>query len=110
LWEQSWFFFISPETYDDKVVRKVWKDDTSAVLRDLYVLLESLEPFAAGQIESMVKDLAESKGMGFGKLMNPLRLALVGSNIGPGLMDMMELLGKEEVLKRIDRALQIIKS
>ncbi len=68
-----------------------------------------METFTAGQIEPVVKDLAESLGTGFGKLMNPLRLSLVGSNIGPGLMDIMEVLGKEEVLQRINRALQTIK-
>ena len=109
LWEQSWFFFQSPQSYDEKVVQKVWKEDSDALLGELYASLELVEPFTAGQIEPVVKDLAESLGTGFGKLMNPLRLCLVGSNIGPGLMDMMEVLGKEEVLQRINRALQTIK-
>ena len=108
LWEQSWFFFESPRSYDEKVVRKVWKEDSDVLLCKLYESLELVEPFTAGQIEPVVKVLAESLGTGFGKLMNPLRLSLVGSNIGPGLMDMMELLGKEEVLQRINRALQTI--
>ncbi|MCK4852798.1 MAG: glutamate--tRNA ligase [Bacteroidales bacterium] len=109
LWDQSWFFFQSPVIYDEKVVRKVWKDDTHALLHDLHGSLGSVEPFTAGKIEPVVKNLAESRETGFGRLMNPLRLALVGSNIGPGLMDMMEVLGKEEVLQRIARALQLIK-
>jgi glutamyl-tRNA synthetase len=74
----------------------------------LYESLKSVEPFTAGRIEPVVKDLVESLEIGFGKLMNPLRLSLVGSNIGPGLMDMMEVLGKEEVLQRINRARQDI--
>jgi len=109
LWEQSWFFFESPGTYDDKVVGKVWKDNSDVLLGELYESLKIMDPFTAGQIEPVVKELAESLETGFGKLMNPLRLSLVGSNIGPGLMDMMEVLGKEEVLQRIDRALQTIK-
>lgn len=108
LWEQAWFFFLSPTNYDEKVVRKVWKEDSDKLLGELYKSLELVEPFTASRIEPVVKDLAESLETGFGKLMNPLRLSLVGSNIGPGLMDMMELLGKEEVLQRIDRALQKI--
>ncbi len=79
------------------------------MLGELYESLKLVEPFTADKIEPVVKDLAESLETGFGKLMNPLRLSLVGSNIGPGLMDMMEVLGKEEVLQRIDRALQTIK-
>jgi glutamyl-tRNA synthetase len=109
LWEQSWFFFQPPESYDDKIVQKVWKEDSKALLGELYASLELAEPFTADQIEPVVKDLAESLGTGFGKLMNPLRLCLVGSNIGPGLMDMMEVLGKEEVLRRINRTLHTIK-
>ena len=109
LWEQSWFFFESPGTYDEKVVRKVWKEDSDALLGELYESLELAEPFTAGQIEPVLKNLTESREIGFGKLMNPLRLSLVGSNIGPGLMDIMEVLGKEEVLQRINRALQTIK-
>ena len=109
LWEQSWFFFQPPLEYDDKVVGKVWKENSDAILGKLYESLELVDPFFASKIEPVVKDLAESLDTGFGKLMNPLRLSLVGSNIGPGLMDMMEVLGKEEVLKRIDRALQMIK-
>jgi glutamyl-tRNA synthetase len=109
LWEQSWFFFQSPTDYDEKVVGKVWKENSDALLGELYKSLELVNPFTADKIEPVVKDLAESLETGFGKLMNPLRLSMVGSNIGPGLMDMMEVLGKEEVLKRIDRALQAIK-
>ena len=109
LWEQSWFFFQSPSSYDEKVIRKVWKDDVASLLRDLSSSLASVEPFTAGEIEPVLKNLTESREIGFGKLMNPLRLSLVGSNIGPGLMDIMEVLGKEEVLQRINRALQTIK-
>jgi len=109
LWEQSWFFFQSPSSYDEKVIRKVWKDDVASLLRDLSSSLASVEPFTAGEIEPVLKNLTESREIGFGKLMNPLRLSLVGSNIGPGLMDIMEVLGKEEVLQRINRALQAIK-
>lgn len=109
LWEQAWFFFQSPSVYDEKVVRKVWKEDSAALLGELYESLKAVEPFTAGKMEAVVKDLVERLEIGFGKLMNPLRISLVGSNIGPGLMDMMEVLGKEEVLQRINRALQKIK-
>jgi glutamyl-tRNA synthetase len=109
LWEQAWFFFQSPSEYDEKVVRKVWKEDSAALLGELYDSLKVEEPFTAGKIETVVKDLVERLEIGYGKLMNPLRISLVGSNIGPGLMDMMEVLGKEEVLQRINRALQKIK-
>jgi glutamyl-tRNA synthetase len=108
LWDQAWFFFQPPAEYDEKVIRKVWKDDCASLLRDLGTILASAEPFTAGRLEPAIKDFVHSREIGFGKLMNPLRLAMVGSNIGPGLMDIMEVLGKEEVLNRINRALQIL--
>ena len=108
LWTQSWFFFESPADYDEKVVKKVWKEDTYVLLDELYTSLEGVSTFTASNIERVIKDLAEARETGFGKLMNPLRLALVGSNIGPGLMDLMELLGKPEVLQRLGRALKTI--
>ena len=106
LWEKAWFFFLPPAAYDEKVVQKVWKGDSVSLLRDLVALLESVEPFTAGHLEPELKTLAKTHGIGLGNLMNPLRLALVGSNIGPGLTDLMEVLGKKEVLRRIDHALK----
>jgi glutamyl-tRNA synthetase len=103
LWEQSWFFFKAPESYDEKAIRKSWKEDTKELIREVRELLESLDSFKASDIEPAIKDLVGRKEIGFGKIMNPLRLLLVGSNLGPGLMDLMEVLGKEEVLQRIDK-------
>ncbi len=108
LWQQSWFFFTRPEGYDEKVTRKVWKEDTTGLIREVRDLLASLDPFACDTIEPSVKELVMSREIGFGKVMNPLRLILVGSNLGPGLMDMMEVLGKEEVLQRIEVGLTTI--
>jgi glutamyl-tRNA synthetase len=103
LWEQSWFIFKAPESYDEKAIRKSWKEDTKELIREVRELLESLDSFKASDIEPAIKDLVGRKEIGFGKIMNPLRLLLVGSNLGPGLMDLMEVLGKEEVLRRIDK-------
>jgi glutamyl-tRNA synthetase len=108
LWEQSWFFFAAPESYDEKVARKVWKEDTTNLISEVRDLLKSAHPFTAAAIEPVIKDMVSSKEIGFGRIMNPLRLILVGSNIGPGLMDMMDVLGKDEVLTRIDRGLKTI--
>ncbi len=108
LWDQAWFFFQSPSGYDEKIIRKVWKEDSASLLHDLSSSLIPVQPFTALHIEPVLKNLAEGREIGMGRLMNPLRLALVGSNIGPGLMDIMEVLGKKEVLQRIGKALQII--
>jgi glutamyl-tRNA synthetase len=110
LWEQSWFFFTGPDHYDEKVVRKVWKPDTPSLMLEIRSLLEKAEPFTAPVIEPAIREMVSGREIGFGKVMNPLRLVLVGSSLGPGLMDMMEVLGKAEVLRRIDRGLETIPS
>ena len=108
LWEQSWFFYRSPENYDEKVVQKVWKEDTPELVKETGELLGSVDPFEIQGIEPALKEFVTQREIGLGKIMNPLRLALIGSNQGPGLMEMMELLGKEEVLRRINTAIEKI--
>ena len=71
--------------------------------------MESLDPFTASTIEPALKEYIGSREIGFGKIMSPLRLALTGSNMGPGLMDMMEVIGKDETLRRINTALEKLK-
>ncbi|KPK87276.1 MAG: glutamyl-tRNA synthetase [Bacteroides sp. SM23_62_1] len=101
LWKESWFFFIRPEKYDKDVVSKVWKEDTEDMMRDICDILNTLKEFDHNCIESAIKKYTEEKGIGFGRIMNPLRLAIVGSNQGPGLIQIMEILGREEVGERI---------
>ncbi len=103
LWEQSYFFFQAPEEYDQKAVKKFWKDDTGKIISDVSAILENISPFTSPVIEKHVKEYVENNGVGFGRLMNPLRIILVGGNFGPHLFDIMELLGKEEVLRRIKK-------
>jgi len=108
LWDQSWFFFTAPEKYDEQVIKKVWKEGTEGIIREIADLLSSSVTFDKTSLEAEIKGYITEKELGFGKIMNPLRLLLVGSNTGPGLLDLMEILGKEEVLRRIQRGLNII--
>jgi len=110
LWNESQPFFIAPENYNEKIVNKVWKEDTSALIREIRSLLESQEDFSAMVLESKIKDYSETKGIGLGKVLNPLRLLMVGTNAGPGMFDMISLLGREETLSRIDRGLMSLTS
>ncbi len=109
LWEQSYFFFERPQEYDAKVVKKKWKEHTSDLLSEFKTQLEGLNTFTAPEIESLVKKFIEQKETGMGQLMNPLRLSLVGTSKGPGVMEMMEVMGREESLARIEKALETIK-
>ena len=106
LWDQSSFFFQAPVEYDQKAVKKNWKEDTSGIMTDVKEILNNVHPFTSGNTENAVKDYVEKKQMGFGKIMNPLRLATVGGGFGPHLFDIFEMIGKEETLKRIDTAIQ----
>ncbi|NVO18605.1 MAG: glutamate--tRNA ligase [Bacteroidetes bacterium] len=102
LYEQSHFFFHAPETYDEKVVAKVWKTDTPSLLLELIKVLQSIEPFMLVNLESGIKQFVQDKEIGMGQLMNPLRLCVVGTSAGPGMMDMMAVIGRQEIISRIN--------
>jgi len=105
-WDLSAYFFISPESYDEKAVRKQWKEGTPKILKNLNRVLETITDFSAPQIESMVKEWIASEGLSFGSVMPPLRLVMVGEMKGPHIFNIMDLLGKEECMHRIENALQ----
>jgi glutamyl-tRNA synthetase len=108
LWNLSDYFFVTPETYEEKAVAKQWKPDTAEILKEVAdVLLNTLD-FSSANTESVVKAWIEQKGIGMGKVMPPLRLSLVGDLKGPHLFDIIELIGKEETLKRIHKAVDTL--
>lgn len=109
LFEQSWFFFTGPETYDDKVIAKIWKPETPALLLDYALLLEKTTGFSAPEIEAETKEFVLAKGIGMGQLMSPFRLCVVGTSAGPGMFDMAALLGKDEILRRIRKGVESIR-
>lgn len=106
IWEQSYFFFEPPKEYDEKLTRKKWKENTPVLMTELKNLLISIKEFTAENIENAVKDFLEKKELGMGQVMNAFRLCLVGSNKGPGMFKIAELLGSHEVVKRIDAAVR----
>ncbi len=105
LWEQSYYFFVAPDSYDEKTRKKFWKEDTPKIVSECQRIIHSVESFTSQELEEKIKSWVESSGMGFGKIMNPLRLAIVGAAMGPHLFDIMKMIGREETLERIDRAL-----
>ena len=108
-WEQSWFFFQAPTEYDNKVVKKRWKDNTPGILSDLKKQLELIENFDHDSLDKTIQEFLEGKDFGMGQVMNPLRLTLVGAGIGPGVLEIAEMIGKEETLKRIQAGIDHIK-
>lgn len=107
LWNVCAFFFVAPTEYDEKTRKKRWKEDSAAQLTELIEVLRA-HPFDIESTENEVKAWIESKGYHLGNIMNATRLALVGEGKGPHIFDITEALGKEESIKRIQRAIQVL--
>ena len=101
------FFFEDPAEYDEKALKK-WGDDSPALVADYRAKINELpeNEFEAATLKSKLEEVINAHDVGFGKLMMPLRIAVTGQGFGPDLFSSMELLGKETVLRRIDKALQ----
>jgi glutamyl-tRNA synthetase len=103
-WELSDYFFVAPTTYDEKA-RKNWNTATPALMQELISVLREITDFDSLNIETIVKDWMTTNEIGMGKVMQPFRLSLVGALKGPHLFDIVELIGKEETIKRISTAI-----
>ena len=105
LWDLGDFFFIAPESYNEKASKKAFKEDTPEILKNIVALLNDTSVFSSETISEKIKSWITSQEMGFGKVMMPLRLALVGEMKGPDVFDIASLLGKEETTSRIEKAI-----
>lgn len=108
LWDQAKFFFVAPTEYAEKDIRKRWKEDTPERMRELIEHLEALSDFSSAAAEPPIIAWIESNGYHLGNVMNAFRLAVVGECKGPHMFDITELLGKEETVARIRRAIDSI--
>ena len=109
LWPLCSFFFIPPTEYDEKTVRKRWKENSAQVMGELAEVLEGIDDFSLENQERIVMAWVESKGYKLGDVMNAFRLTLVGEGKGPGMFDISAFLGKEETLRRLRRAIEVLK-
>ena len=108
LWLQSSFFFVAPTLYDEKTIKKRWKAETPQQLLELISVLSEIEDFSSEKAEKIVIDWITVKEYNMGGVMNAFRLAIVGEGKGPHMFDITELIGKEETIKRIQRAVNNI--
>jgi len=108
LWDLSDYFFVAPTTYDEKAAKN-WKPDTAEILNELTLVLENVLDFTSANTETATKAWMEEKGIGMGKVMQPLRLSLVGGLKGPQLFDIIALIGKTETINRIHKAIETLK-
>ena len=109
LWPLCSFFFIAPTEYDQKTVKKRWKEDSAKVMGELAEVLNGIDDFSIEGQEPVVMKWIEDKGYKLGDVMNAFRLALVGIGKGPGMFDISAFLGKEETIKRLQRAIEVLK-
>ena len=109
MWEQGKYYFIAPNTYDEKTIRKKWQADTPKYLLELKNRLQEILDFNSKNIEKEFKIFLEENKIGIGKLLPAFRLSLTGVATGPSLFNIVELLGKEETIARMESALSRIK-
>ena len=109
LWGTCKFFFVAPMEYDEKTTKKRWKEDSPERMLELADVLEALDDFSLENQEKVVMKWIEDKGYHLGNIMNAFRLTLVGEGKGPHMFDISAVLGKEETLRRIRRAVEVLK-
>lgn len=96
-----------PKEYDQKAIKKALKGDWREILELFLVKLEKSSPHLPVDYHKIIKEVIEEKGIGFGKIGQPLRVALLGKLFGPGLDEIMAIIGKEESIKRVKRLLDL---
>ncbi|MES2812348.1 MAG: glutamate--tRNA ligase [Bacteroidota bacterium] len=107
LWELTDYFFVAPTSYDEKAVKN-WKEETPGLMTQLIGVLEGISDFTSANIETIVKEWLTANEIGMGKVMQPFRLSLVGKMMGPHLFDIVEMIGKQESIQRIQKAIDTI--
>lgn len=103
-WDLSGYFFEAPVSYDAKAWTKFWKPETPAQLHEVIQLLQSCQPWDKSEAEHKVHEWIVEQGLGMGAVMNAIRLSLVGASMGPGVFDIIDLIGLEESVRRINAA------
>ncbi|MFV8280803.1 glutamate--tRNA ligase [Christiangramia marina] len=108
LWDQGYFFFISPTSFEPKDAEKAWKEGSAELINELKTFLEGQENFETELLQAEVKNWIKSKEIGFGKVMMPLRLALVGALQGPDVYEIASYIGKQQTLSRLTKAIETL--
>ena len=108
MWEEGKYYFVAPTSYDEKTIRKKWKEDTPNLFSEFKKRIEAISDFSSENIEKEFTSYLEQKELGMGKLLPAFRVSLTGLGIGPSLFDIASLLGKDETIKRMETALEKI--
>ena len=106
LWEQTAFFFVAPTEYEEKSVRKRWDEGMAARMEELIAIIEELPTMESKAAEEVVLGWITEKGYHMGNVMNAYRLAVVGYCKGPHMFDISEIMGREETVARLRKAIE----
>lgn len=109
LLNQSLYFFKAPENYNEQIIKKRWQENTGEVLTKISEIIESINPFDKAIAETTVKEYLYSNNLNMGNIMNCLRLTIVGESMGPDIFTIIEMIGKDEAVKRIRKGVDVIK-
>ncbi|MBA3900181.1 MAG: glutamate--tRNA ligase [Bacteroidetes bacterium] len=104
IWDEGYYFFKAPDKYDEETLKKKWKPETNELMKEWKEVLNALEDFSAGPIEMVFKDFLAAKSLGMGAVLPNFRLAVTGQGTGPSMFEISAVLGKEEVVKRMEKA------
>jgi len=104
-WEQASFFFVQPDNYDLTAVKPKWSVEKTTFFQEVNVEFSKFDSWDASVLETFFKGAIQASGMKMGELMMPFRIMLVGGKFGPDVFQIVSLLGKEEVIARVDKAL-----
>lgn len=102
LWPSAEYFFIAPKEYDAANMKKYYKQESPELLKKSIEVLKNINDFSAQNLEKEISAWIETSGLNFGKVLNPMRIALAGACKGPHIFDIIEFLGKDETIKRIE--------
>ncbi|MGD1841768.1 MAG: glutamate--tRNA ligase [Thermonemataceae bacterium] len=108
LWKDAQFLFSAPTHYDEKVIHKKWNERVVDVLKGFQKSVEELDNYTGEKAKATLHELIEQEGLKLGQLMPALRVTLTGVGAGPDLGSIMDILGKEEVINRLDKAFEVI--
>jgi len=108
MWDEAYFFFYAPESYDSDALRKKWNEQSPSLLAEVSKLIKDTDDFTSSTLEKKTREWIEKKGCSSGTVMHALRIAIVGKLKGPGIFDIISWLGKNETISRIEKALATI--
>lgn len=106
LFNDCLFFFVAPTEYNEKDSKKYWKEETTSLMKELLEILKGIDDYSFANTDKIISGWITENEIGFGKVMNPFRVAIVGAAKGPHMYDIMEIIGKEETIRRLEKAIE----